>query len=103
MKTQAETRFGQYRKFLASSARYTVRAGCSTHRLTSKFNSRVNLARIAPQKIKRLTRGFWRGAMRYEITLELTTRITLTCTSARGTTGPKATPTFNFHLTGQSF
>ena len=35
---------------------------------------------IAPQKIKWLTRGFWRGATRYEITLELTARLTLTCT-----------------------
>ena len=45
-----------------------------------KFNSRVNLARIAPQKIKWLTRGFWRGATRYEITLELTARLTVTRT-----------------------
>jgi len=32
---------------------------------------RVSLARIAPQKIKWLTRGFWRGATRYEITLRV--------------------------------
>ena len=45
-----------------------------------KFNSRVNLARIAPRKIKWLTRGFWRGATHYEITLELTARLTLELT-----------------------
>jgi len=66
------------KKNLRSASVITFRAGCSTRRLTSwlanqRLSSILGLTLHAlHHKIKWLTRGFWRGATRYEITLELT-------------------------------